>query len=308
MIHSGNGIPKLHGNKKTSMKIKKISSGAGSGHNEDLIAIYETGDLTDIVIVDGGTSVAERDFIDSESGDVVWFARNFSLALEKTISPDRSQAESVWLAIKQLHAVFRQKTSAVSVPPYAYPIAAMTWVRIIESEDCVILKIYCLGDCKAFLLKADKSVVDLDPYMNPQESILREEIIRLAEEGVIDGAARKERLMPMLRARREFLNTTDAPSVLCLAPNGPFDAREHTVQMGADAMLLAMTDGFYRIVDTYQLRTIEDLAALCLKGDLESVVKELREYEMTSLGSASLSVKSSDDASAVTWRSGQGGL
>jgi hypothetical protein len=143
--------------------------------------------------------------------------------------------------------------------------------------------------------------------MNPQESILRNEIIRLAAEGVNDGAARKERLMPMLRTRREFLNTTDAPSVLCLAPNGPFDAREHTVQMGPDAMLLAMTDGSYRIVDTYQLRTIEELADFCLHGDLQSVVKELREYEMTSLGSASLSVKSSDDASAVTWRSGPGG-
>jgi hypothetical protein len=179
----------------------------------------------------------------------------------------------------------------------------MTWIRITETEDAVTLKIYCLGDCKSFLLLADNSVVDLDPYINPQESILRAEIIRLSEEGVTDGAARKERLMPMLRARREFLNTSGARTVLCLAPDGPFGAREHSVQVEPGCMLLAMTDGFYRLVDTYGLHTIESLANLCLKSDLESIVKELRDFEMTSLGSASLSVKNSDDASAVTWLS-----
>jgi hypothetical protein len=283
------------------MKIKKISVGANGGHNEDLIAVYKSGGFTDIVIMDGGTSVAERDFIDGDIGDVVWFARNFSSSLEKTISRGRSQGESVSLAIKEVHALFREKTSGVPVPLYAYPIAAVTWVRIIQTEDSVTLKIYCLGDCKTFLLLADKSVVDLDPYINPQESILREEIIRLSEEGVIDGAARKERLMPMLRARREFLNTSDSPSVLCLAPNGPFNAREYTVQIEPGSMLLAMTDGFYRVVDTYQLHAIEELASLCRRGDLESIVKELRDFETACLGSASLSVKRSDDASAVTW-------
>jgi hypothetical protein len=285
------------------MKIKKISAGANGEHNEDLIAVYETGGFTDIVIMDGGTSVADRDFIDSDIGDVVWFARSFSSALAKTISPDRSQGESVSLAINDVHALFRAKTSTVSVPLYAYPIAAMTWIRITETENAVTLKIYCLGDCKTFLLLADNSVVDLDPYINPQESILKAEIIRLSEEGVIDGAARKERLMPMLRARREFLNTSGARTVLCLAPDGPFGAREHSMQVEPGCMLLAMTDGFYRLVDTYDLHTIESLANLCLKSDLESIVKELRDFEMASLGSASLSVKSSDDASAVTWLS-----
>jgi molybdopterin biosynthesis enzyme len=65
------------------MKIKKISAGAIGEHNEDLIAVYETGGFTDIVIMDGGTSVADRDFIDSDIGDVVWFARSFSSALAK---------------------------------------------------------------------------------------------------------------------------------------------------------------------------------------------------------------------------------
>jgi hypothetical protein len=287
-----------------STTIKQITSGANK-HNEDLIGVYKSADFTDIVIMDGASSVASRNFIDNEVGDVAWFVRNFAALLEQTISRDRSQAESVSLAIKTLHTVFRQKTSTVPVPAYAYPIAAMTWVRIIETQDAVTMKIYCLGDCKTFLLMADNSVLDLDPYVNPQESILREEIIRLSVAGISDGAARKERLMPLLRARREFQNTSDSPSILCLAPTGPFHAREHTVQVAPNSLLIAMTDGFYRLVDTYELHSIEELAGLCRQGDLESLVKQLRDFETTCLGSGNLSVKSSDDASAVIWFSGR---
>jgi hypothetical protein len=85
-----------------------------------------------------------------------------------------------------------------------------------------------------------------------------------------------------------------------MEPRGPFHAREHTVQVDAGSMLLAMTDGFFRIVDTYNLHCIEDLADLCLRRGLGPMLEELRDFERTSEESASRSVKSSDDASAVS--------
>jgi molybdopterin biosynthesis enzyme len=67
---------------KQSMKIAKISSPGKNAHNEDLIAAYQTEGAMDIVIMDGGTSVADRIYTDSAIGDVVWFVRNFALSLE----------------------------------------------------------------------------------------------------------------------------------------------------------------------------------------------------------------------------------
>jgi hypothetical protein len=283
------------------MTIQKISSGATSTHNEDLIAVYENDGFTDILIIDGGSSIADKDYIDSETGDVNWFTRNFAALLEKTISRNRSQADSISQAIRALHSKFHEETRNASIPLYAYPIAAMTWVRVTHLDNCASLNIYCLGDCKTFLLSPDKRVVDLDPYINPQELILQDEIARLLDEGVSDPAARRERLMPMLRARREFLNSSDSPTVLCLAPNGPFKAREHAARVEPGSMLIAMTDGFFRIVDTYNIYSVEGLANLCRNGHLEAVVKQLRDFETASLASANLAVKRADDASAVTW-------
>jgi hypothetical protein len=61
-----------------------------------------------------------------------------------------------------------------------------------------------------------------------------------------------------------------------------------------------MTDGFYRIVDTYKIHAIEQLATRCTQEDLGSIMKELRDFEMACTGSAALSVRSSDHGSAVT--------
>lgn len=125
-------------------------------------------------------------------------------------------------------------------------------------------------------------------------------MLKLSHKGVVDVTARRARLLPMLRARRVFLNSTVSPSVLCLEPRGPIIARVHTVALDRASAVLAMTDGFHRIVDTYGMHTIEALAHLCLRKGLPSILNDLRDFELASLESASLSVKRADDASAIT--------
>ena len=283
----------------SDMDIQSISAGASAGNNEDLVAVFRGDGVTDIVVIDGGTSVANENYLDRERGDVVWFVAHFTRALEQAIHKDRPQHDSVALALRNLRAVFLGQAGAPAMPLYAYPIAAMTWLRLRQGDAGMAVQAYCLGDCKAFLQGADESVQDLDPYVNPQELVLQSELARLAAEGVAGIDERRARLMPMLRARREFLNTAAAPTVLCLDPRGPLMAREHSAPVPRGSTLLAMTDGFYRIVDTYGMHTVEELAALCRAQGLEAMMQQLRAFEAGKLGSSSLSVKRADDASAV---------
>jgi hypothetical protein len=281
------------------MTIHSISSPGHGEHNEDLIAVFNQEGLTDIVIIDGGSSVADEDYLDVDAGDVVWFVRQFAAALEHTISAERSQEESVRLALERVRVTFDAMPRRAEIPLYAWPIAAMTWARIRKERGETTLDAYCLGDCKLFVRLADQRVLDLDPFVNGQEHVLREQIVLLSKEGITDPATRRERLMPMLRTRREFQNSTAAPISLCLQPQGPFDARKNSVQLDPGAMLLLMTDGFYRLVDTYGLYTNEQLADACAGRGLAALVHELREHESRRAGA--LVVKSADDASAVTW-------
>lgn len=282
------------------MLIRQISSPGGDGHNEDLVAVFEGDGFTDIVIMDGATSVADRDYIDSELGDPAWFVRRFAQALGPRIAPELSQEASINSALQDVLAQFTAHTAGATVPRYAYPIAAMTWVRAMHSPIGPTLHVYALGDCKLFLAHPDGGVADLDPFINPQEAVLKEALAALSAQDVTDPEARLARLLPMLRARREQQNMDPLPASLCIDPQGPFTARTTTVRAPRGSMLMAMTDGFYRIVDTYRLCSVEELARAFAETGPEPLLQQLRAYEASRAGAGTLAVKSADDASAVT--------
>jgi hypothetical protein len=284
------------------MSWTSVSSGGGSHANEDHVAVFEHGHATDIVVLDGATSVASRNFIDPDLGDVAWFVRRFSAAFGEALAARTPQEQAVRTALDSVRAAFQWHTAGMAVPVYAWPIAAMTWVRILPGRGVSDLILYCLGDCKTLLLGPGGSVQDLDPWVNPQEAVLQDAIAALAAEGITDPAARRERLLPMLRRRREEQNTATMPQSLCLAPAGPFAARRYSVQAEPGSVLLVMTDGFYRLVEPYGLHSDAGLARACASDGLEAMLAGLRAHEQAAGAGTGMAVKQADDASAVAWR------
>lgn len=285
------------------LNIDVVSSGAQAHHNEDWAGSFRTPDSIDLVIIDGATSVADRDLIDPVNGDVVWFVTRFALALGATIAAGLDQDAAVHAAVETVDGAFRERLREQELPQYAWPIAALTWVRAREAAGGHALSLYCLGDCKALMRTSDGAIHDLDPFVNPQEAILQAEIARLQSEGVVDAAARKARLMPMLRARRVFQNTAPNTNSLCLRPNGAFGARRLSAYAPRGASVLCMTDGFYRLVDTYALHTPPSLFALCEERGLRAGLEQLRGHEAQLRAADSVTLKRADDASALLWRS-----
>lgn len=285
--------------------IQTVSTAGRGEHNEDLIATFEREGLTDLLILDGATSVADEDYVEPTAGDVVWFVRAFALALGSAIEPDRSQEDSVVRAIEQVRTEYDRRTGDITVPSYAWPIAALTWVRIRHEGGRARLEVWCVGDCKTLLRMPGGRVEDIDPYDNPFEAQLLQRVRELALQGGDDPATRLQRLMPVLRERRAFQNSTHAPGSLCLYPGGGFDARRYSVDLEPGTMLLMMTDGFYRLVDTYGLYDDAGLAEACRERGIAALMQELRAYEQS--GAASFAIKRADDASAIAWIAGSAG-
>ena len=283
------------------MKIAHISAGATLHRNDDHVAVFGHAGVTDILVIDGGTSVAERDYLDPVHGDVTWFVHAFTSALEQELAPGRSQHECVHAAVDLVRARFEQMLEQGEMPLHAWPIAALTWLRINEQAGGQRATLYSLGDCKSLLRTAAGDCVDLDPFVNPQDAVLQAEIAKLRAAGFIDPEQRRERMLPMLRARREFQNEQTAPTVLCLRPNGAFQARVQSVDLEPGSSLLTMTDGFYRMVDPYGCYTDGELVDACLEQGLAAMLDELRTYEAVAGGTGARAVKAADDASAAIW-------
>ena len=64
-----------------------------------------------------------------------------------------------------------------------------------------------------------------------------------------------------------------------------------------------MSDGFYRLVDTYALHTPHSLFRLCMEHGLPAALAQLRDNEAATRATGPAVVKQADDASAILWRS-----
>lgn len=287
------------------MTIERISCAPGSGNtegiNEDLVAVFETDGVLDLLVLDGATSVADQDYVDARIGDVAWFVQAFAGQLGHAIDAARCQADSVRLAVQAVRRAYADRTAGRTVPLYAHPLAAMTWLRIHHGSGQTEVSLYCLGDCKAFAIDADGRVTDLDPYENPFETMVQDAVAQLNAQGVVDPVLRRQRLLPMLRARRETQHASPCPTVLCLAPQGEFGARATSVRLTPGAAVLAMSDGFYRLADPYGVMTRDELARRCRAEGLDRLMRELRAFETARAAGAALAVKNADDASAIMW-------
>lgn len=272
-----------------------LSTPASNKANEDLILSLSHDDGTlDLMMFDGASSVSGQHYLDDTMGDPAWFVQQFAAALTQVATPELKQADSIALALQALHEQHATLLQAAAMPTYAWPIAALTWLRV--PEDGKHASLYALGDCKACLLDAQGKATDLDPYDNPQEGILKTSIEQLKQAG-LDEQARWARLLPMLRERRVAQNMSMQPSILCLHPQGDFAARERLIPLASSGYLLLMTDGFYRLVDSYQLYDEQSLLQACATRGLDALMQELRAHEAG--GAGGMTVKKADDASVA---------
>ena len=114
------------------MKIVHLSDAAGAKNNEDLVAVYlHNAGIVDILIFDGASSVSEKNYFDTFAGDASWFVSTFSALLKEVVAHGLSQHDSIKLALARFERDVEASLDLTHIPAYAYPIAAVTWARII---------------------------------------------------------------------------------------------------------------------------------------------------------------------------------
>lgn len=290
-----------------------VSDAGGASANEDLVAVFERPVTTDILVLDGATSLvvdqlgadAEADGVgQGGNADVVWFVRQFAAEFERALDADTPRAHLLAQAAAAVAAAWGRRSGGRALEPWAWPVASLAWVRIAHgaaADTTCACHLSSLGDCRTLLRLADGQVRDLDPVENANEATLYDEVAALRAAGVLEPAVRFARMLPLLREQRTKQNLDPAPFVLGVQPQGPFAVREHAFDLPAGAMLATMSDGFWRPVDPYAAMTAEDLLGACARDGLAPVLGRLRAYEAGAGGAASTAVKRADDASAVLW-------
>lgn len=272
----------------------QVTSSSTSAINEDEAAFTRDEGW----VLDGATSVSGRRRTSGgrAESDASWFVREFSDGLRRRPAelPVARWARAVLDELVGKAGAHWADWSSRDVPSASY---AHVQVRDGAAQ------FFNLGDCR-ILYQADGGPVTLFGSCEVQrldDALLRAYQHLRRSEPELDHARAWACLVPTIRAHRRLMNVPGGYWIL--SPDGLGLEHLQRVEVPFDRELRALlvTDGLYRLVDTYGQASVDGFFARAFeRGGLPAMVDELRALEAADHTAARYArVKLQDDATAL---------
>lgn len=209
--------------------------------------------------------------------DAAWFAATADDLLRRLAdSPEDSRALLQRLVSDLAEACRRSALAPLDEGKVDEPAASLALVRIRGDQ----LESTMLGDCKLLLQRRDGTVEALDQSkVAPFEAKVVEALRAMQAAGESDPARMAPKLREMILANRRLKNRpggydvlADDPACIAFAEIGHRPAADVT-------HILLASDGLYRLVDTYNLRSAKGLLEAALADGLAPLYATLRRIE-----------------------------
>lgn len=249
-------------------------------------------------VLDGATEIAEQRVLPGPS-DASWFADRVDAGLHERAAGTETPAQVLRPIVDQARQAFAQAALRPGAPAMDLPCAALAMIRLDEAGAELI----SLGDCR---------VVGTDPdgvtrsfgtsKLTALDARLDDEVVRL-QTGGLSHAEIWQRLLPMIRRHRGLMNLPEGYWNLDLSGRGLDHIEIERWPAPRGAVFLLLSDGFYRLVDTYRRYDYATLLAAAERDGLAPLCRELRAIEAEDAECRRYPrLKRCDDATAVLVR------
>jgi hypothetical protein len=265
-----------------------LRGGIKTGTGDDRYAFDEAAGWA--CVIDGATDVGPVRIFSAAESDAARYAEIF--AAEIVAKPaDPRESPQAWLArlLPRLRAAVEReaKFPLKDTPLASYPTAAATWVRARRG----VLEGATLGDSIAIVRTPEGVVTVFGEASKPADEQKR--ALRVM-------AMTPEDRLKWLQDVRAIHNTPNGYWVFGVQPEAAAHIVYQTAEAPAGTNVLAMTDGFYRLVSPYGRYTDAELIEAAVSRGLAELMRELRGMEASPEDDAKIGrFKTSDDATAL---------
>lgn len=271
------------------MDIKDSICVCGSNEESNADKLCFTRDI--ILIFDGAAPLNKEAFLGSENS-AVWFInkfRSFFLDIYHLYSTTIEALESARIKTYKEYLEIRAKIPETQIEE---PFSCLSVIR--EHTDYV--ELINMGDCSS-LFKIGNQI---NCFGNSAVKRLDAELKAFLPDNTKEGRIKLTDAVAKNRSLRNKIFGYDV-----LAPSTPLLGRCERIilEKNNGIEILLMTDGFYRIVDTFKLYSNATLLLAVKNFGLQSILNEIRDIEISDQECIKFPrVKIHDDASAVYCR------
>jgi len=246
-------------------------------------------------VLDGSTGLAREHVLPGPS-DALWLMERVDLGLRVDGRADEASSLSAALRpiLAEAHAEFTRVALRRDAEPADMPCGSLAMLRV---EDGVA-EMSSLGDCR--ILHGDGHVFGTSGVTALDERLVQE-VVALQRQGVPHREI-WQRLLPMTRRHRALMNRPERYWTTDLSGRGLDHIEIERVPARPGDHFLLMSDGFYRLVDTYRRYVYPTLMEVAQRG-LAPLLLELRDIEADDPECRKYPrLKPRDDATAVLVR------
>ncbi len=249
-------------------------------------------------ILDGATSLSRRTVLDANGqriSDAAHFVATLSAAFHRGMGLGQDVAQALDSALQSV----RQDEGIQGYLAEDFDVPSASFAAVQLTGQC--LQVANLGDC-TMLLQADKGAITSfgDSAVRQLDAALLSSYLALRQT-VLERGAVWEALVPLIRENRARMNTPGGYWILEPRGHGLSGLQRMAMRFSTKVRGLLVTDGLYRIVDTYHLMSREEFfeEAFSVSG-LERLVSNTRDAEaLDSKETRWPRVKARDDATIV---------
>ncbi len=278
--------------------IETISEPADGVTNEDVVGHVGDSWHGAAWVLDGATVIAERSYVPGVTSDAAWLAEQLGAAFTDLSLSNATPESVVRQALARVAGTYWSLVGDTEVPIYALPSAAGVWVRWRAGRP---LDYAALGDCRALARLGSGPVGFLGPRGDsPGDRLVNAAVRGLQAIGVHSVAGIRQRMTGQLQVARARMNRPGGYWVFGVEPSAAdhLERDQHDCPPGTAVLLVS--DGFYRLVDTYGRHDRDSLFAAVQADGLWTVYKALRALERADADCRRYPrLKPQDDASAL---------
>ncbi|CAK0756777.1 putative PPM-type phosphatase domain-containing protein [uncultured Gammaproteobacteria bacterium] len=276
---------------------------AGPGVNEDIAGHTGDEEWGAAWVIDGATGLAGREFVPGAASDARWLAERLNAGfVALSLVPVFPQVVCRRV-LERVRAAFWAAVGAIDLPARVRPSAAGVWVR--WQGQSGRLEQFGLADCKAIYRTGEGATVILGRRgrggLDCADAAVNAAVSRFHAQGVTDPAEIRRQLTAPILEGRTAMNRPGGYWAFGLEPEAADHLDQDCHMLAAPAVLLLVSDGFYRLVDTYHVYDSADaLVAAAVRDGLAALVLQLRQIEGDDPNCSRFPrLKPTDDATAL---------
>jgi len=263
-----------------------------SEENEDLVLV--TNDV--YCVMDGASGLSDMPLLPGNS-DARWFVEKCADSIEK-LSEDRAMTLTSIIreTVRSVEREFYKSIQVDVAETYQFPSSGIAMGRLLSGELNALL----LGDCRLLINRMNGLHYNYvgSEKLEKLDALAIEEMSRYLRK--YDYHESRARVLGTLRKHRAMMNTADGYWVLSFSDGVEHHGLRINHVLEAGDLVMMVTDGFYRLVDTFHVFSSEELVKICSKDGLSHVGSMLRELEFNDRDCRRVPrLKPSDDASAL---------